>query len=388
CDFFSRICHQTGANHALGDRVVGVANLLETSITRNLLIAQAYRVASNGVVGQRAPQLVVIKAIPVRGDLPTIFFARRAGVEITQICTQLSCTQGSCILQAGKMLTVVVIPLGVVVLSSQTIHYFVVGTNQTQLFTAQLIPSIAITVRNLGDMSCRECQTSDVLVDYQHAFDDLRQQTSIVSDKHRGVGAEGTQVRGSTANTSLQGGASLVQAITGFLTVVLEQHAAGVIAMICQAIANATEQVHTKANRTLGEAGLVVQHEGLAPLAALGGVVGFLGEVVVTQVQAQLAVLDEIGDSELAHAQGAGGYGYSHGSFFHLFLLQFWFFEPGRDPASSASAGRLSPSAFRRYSQPTSTAWARVGLSPACCAVPWPGIETSQGTTKVGFGSL
>src|SRR5690606_22135274 len=40
-------------------------------------------------------------------------------------------------------------------------------------------------------------------------------------------------------------------------------------------------------------------------------------------------VLDEISDSELAHAQGAGGYGYSHGSFFHLFLLQFGFFRAG-----------------------------------------------------------
>src|SRR5690606_11416370 len=65
---------------------------------------------------------------------------------------------------------------------------------------------------------------------------------------------------------------------------------------------------------------------------------------------------------------------------FSSFVLTpvFGFSNRVRDPSSSASAGAFPPLAFQRYSQPTRTAWARVGLSPACCAVPWPGIEISR----------
>src|SRR5690606_13397669 len=131
-------------------------------------------------------------------------------------------------------------------------------------------------------------------------------------------------IGGGTGHTGLQGCASLVQTIV----VASEQGASELIAMIGQAITGGAEQVHAKAHGAFSEAGLVVKHEGLAPLTAFNFSrtverIGTLIEVIVTQIQAQLAVLDEISDSELAHAQGAGGYGYSHGSFFHLFLLQF-----------------------------------------------------------------
>ncbi|MNJ64886.1 hypothetical protein D3C77_608700 [compost metagenome] len=100
--------------------------------------------------------------------------------------------------------------------------------------------------------------------------------------------------------------------------------------MVSQLVGSRTEQINTETHGAFGEAGLVVEHEGLAPLAAFGAVFGVLSEVVITQIQVQLAVLDEVSGSELAHAQGADGYGNSHGSFFHVSLQFIFLFRGGR----------------------------------------------------------
>src|SRR5690606_29434629 len=137
-------------------------------------------------------------------------------------------------------------------------------------------------------------------------------------------------------HTCLQSGAGLADAaLTDFAVTNGEQllvlpSTSGIsIAMIRESVAGQAGKVHTKAHSAGTEARLEVEHESLSPLAVIliGGIsteIFFLRKIIITQIQAQLAVLDEISGSELAHAQGADGYGYGHGSFFHVSLQLFF----------------------------------------------------------------
>src|SRR5690606_455379 len=142
-------------------------------------------------------------------------------------------------------------------------------------------------------MTGRQGQTLDVLVGDQHTLAHLRQQTGVVGDIDRSHRAQTASIDVGIAYTRLKGGGSLVQAAGA-----LCNKLSAAVASVSQFITNRTECVNTEAHYACGIARLVVKHEALSPLATFSSAINLIIDVIVTQIQAQLAVLDEISDSE------------------------------------------------------------------------------------------
>ncbi|MNM91746.1 hypothetical protein D3C81_1040530 [compost metagenome] len=305
---------QPGAGEGIeGDQVdgerVAAVDEREGAVARHLLpgggeLVGPYAEGEHGVE---------VAVVDVAGTLGAVV----AAVEVAQVAAQAHALgQRAGIDQANELLAVDVLKLGVVVADAGLRGNGITAATEVQVATAGGTETHVVAARRvaqvgLGQAAGVEGEASKVLTGEQAALEGGRQQAGVVVHHHWQDRLQGTHAQGALGHTHLASQAQLAVVVDRFMAVRAKRQQAGVAA-IAAGVELDTQLAHgvdTKTDRAVGEAGLELGGEALAPFLGLGLRCVALAEVavdvVIAQLQPCMAVADEVRHRRQRQGEGS-----------------------------------------------------------------------------------
>src|SRR5690606_11812441 len=334
----------------VGSGTAAVVQIDEVAVATHLLITDTCRVVAQ-LVGEHRAHCTVVDFTAVIHATGNIAIGATAGtavgamgvtVEVAQVGHQLTGTQVHGVDGTDEVLVVVILQLAKVVLRDQVIAELGITTHVLEAVhvgigraaaDAQAFVVGRVAAVGLVEVTGMQGQVIDLPGGQHRTAVGLRQQAAVVANHDRQVRLQSAaQLQYCLGNLGLGSEVDAAEVVDGTAVILEREHGAGATAVTglrrvgaagIQADTRAGEHVQAETDRSLGIAGIELEHEALTPLAVTGGVGGVLVvaiEIQVAQAQVCLGVLHEtaaLGDGQAGKGQQASSYAGGNQGFLH-----------------------------------------------------------------------